>query len=100
MKTPSMARIHRSRNPAGEATDGRPIVGTQSPRTRRAKMKEFEPLIGEWHGEGEVPTEPPMKISVEERIERLGKFIVISSVGEPAEMPASVSIIGGARDGQ
>jgi hypothetical protein len=63
-------------------------------------MKDFEPLIGEWHGEGEVPMEPPMKISVEEKIERLGKFIVISSVGEPAEMPASVSIIGGAPDGE
>lgn len=59
-------------------------------------MKEFEPLIGE----GEVPMEPPMKISVEERIERLGKFIVISSVGEPAEVPDSVSIIGGAPDGE
>src|ERR1700736_5911391 len=58
-------------------------------------MTEFEPLIGEWHGEGEVPMEPPMKISVEEKIERLGKFIVISSVGEPAEGPDSVSISGG-----
>jgi hypothetical protein len=37
-------------------------------------MKEFEPLIGEWHGEGEVPIEPSMKISVEATIERLGKF--------------------------
>lgn len=63
-------------------------------------MKEFEPLIGEWHDEGEVPMDPPMKISVEEKIERLGKFIVISSVGEPAEMPHSVSIIGGAPDGE
>ena len=59
-------------------------------------VKEFEPLIGEWRGEGEVPTEPPMRISVEQKIERLGKFIVINSVGEPAEMPGSVSIIGGA----
>jgi len=37
-----------------------------------------------------------MKISQEAKIERLGKFIVFSSVGEPAEVPASVSIIGGA----
>ena len=34
-------------------------------------MKEFEPLIGEWHGEGEIPMEPPMKISEEAKIERL-----------------------------
>ena len=35
-------------------------------------MKDFEPLIGEWHGEGEMPIEPPLKISVEAKIERLG----------------------------
>ena len=22
-------------------------------------MKQFEPLIGEWHGEGEIPIKPP-----------------------------------------
>ena len=44
--------------------------------------------------------EPPMKISVETKIERLGEFIVISSVGEPAEMPDSVSIVGGAPRGE
>ena len=42
-------------------------------------MKDFEPLIGEWHGEGEIPMEPPMKISQEAKIVRLGKFIVFSS---------------------
>src|SRR5436309_13408369 len=63
-------------------------------------MKEFQPLIGEWHGEGEVPMEPPMKISVEAKIERLGEIIVFSSVGEPAEVPDTVSIIGGAPDGE
>src|SRR2546430_8809858 len=63
-------------------------------------MKKFERLIGEWHGEGEVSMEPPMKISVEAKIERLGELIVISTVGEPAEMPDSVSIIGGAPDGE
>ena len=52
-------------------------------------MKDFEPLIGEWHGEGEVPMDPPMKISVKEKVERLGKFIVITSVGEPGEVPDS-----------
>jgi len=63
-------------------------------------MKDFEPLIGEWHGEGEVPAEPPMRISVEAKIERMGEFVVLSSVGEPAEMPDSLSIIGGAPDGE
>jgi hypothetical protein len=63
-------------------------------------MKGFEPLIGEWHGEGEIPMEPPMKISVEAKIERLGEFIVFRSVGEPAGVPDSVSIIGGAPDGE
>ena len=63
-------------------------------------MEEFEPLIGEWHGEGELAMEPPMKISVEAKIERLGEFIVLSAVGEPAEMPDGVSIIGVARDGE
>jgi hypothetical protein len=63
-------------------------------------MKEFEPLIGEWHGRGEIPAEPPMKVTVEARIERLGKFIVIRSLGEPAEMPDTIAIIGGALDGQ
>ena len=63
-------------------------------------MKEFQSLIGEWHGEGEVPIEPPMKITTESKIERLGAFIVFSSTGEPAEVPDSVSIIGGAPDGE
>jgi hypothetical protein len=34
-------------------------------------MKDFQPLIGEWHGEGEVAMKPPMKISMEAKIERL-----------------------------
>jgi hypothetical protein len=63
-------------------------------------MTDFESLIGEWHGEGEVPVEPPMQISMEAKIERLGEFIVLSSVGTPAEVPDSVSIIGGARAGE
>jgi hypothetical protein len=63
-------------------------------------MKEFEPLIGEWHGEGEFPMEPPMKMAAEAKIERLGEFIVFSSVGEPAELPDSISIIGGAPEGE
>jgi len=63
-------------------------------------MKEFEPLIGEWRGEGEMPTEPPTRMSVEARIERLGELVVFSSTGEPDGVPSSVSIIGGAPDGE
>jgi hypothetical protein len=63
-------------------------------------MIEFEPLIGKWHGEGEIPLEPPMRVSAEATIERLGAFIVFRSVGVPAEMPATISIIGGAADGE
>jgi hypothetical protein len=63
-------------------------------------MEEFEPLIGEWHAAGEIPTEPPMKIAVDAKFERLGAFLVFSSTGEPAELPDSVSIIGGAADGE
>jgi hypothetical protein len=61
-------------------------------------MREFEPLIGEWHGVGEVPAEPPLRVSVDAGIERLGRFIVFRTVGEPAEMPDSISIVGGAPD--
>jgi hypothetical protein len=63
-------------------------------------MKDFELLIGEWHGEGEVAMEPPMKMSSEAKIERLGELVVLSSVNEPAEFPDNVSIIGGAPDGE
>ena len=63
-------------------------------------MKDFEPLIGEWHGEGELPIEPPLKMSTETMIERLGEFVVIRSVGEPADLPDNISIVGGAPDGE
>jgi hypothetical protein len=62
-------------------------------------MKAFEPLIGKWHGEGEIPIKPPMRISVEAKVKRLGEFIVFNSVGKPADVPDSVSIIGGAPEG-
>jgi hypothetical protein len=62
-------------------------------------MKDFDRLIGEWHGEGTLP-EPPMKLTAEATIERLGEFVVYRSTGEPAEMPATISVIGGAPDGQ
>jgi len=63
-------------------------------------MKEFERLIGEWRVEGEIPIEPPIRLSGEAKIERLGKFIVFSSVSEPPEVPDSISIIGGAPEGE
>ncbi len=64
-------------------------------------MPEFEPLIGAWHGVGTVPMEPPLDVSVDARIERLGRFIVFRTFGEPAEMmPDSISIVGGAPDGE
>jgi hypothetical protein len=63
-------------------------------------MNAFEPLIGEWHGEGAFPIDPPMQLSVEARVERLGPFVVLRSVGEPAELPDSISIIGGVADGE
>jgi hypothetical protein len=57
-------------------------------------------LIGEWRGEGEIPIEPPIKLSAEVKIERLGEYIVYSSVGEPEDLPDSISIIGGAPEGE
>ena len=63
-------------------------------------MHEFERLIGQWHVEGEIPIEPPLKVAGEARIERLGEFLVFSSVSEPPEVPDSISIIGGAVHGE
>ena len=50
-------------------------------------MQEFEPLIGRWHGEGELPVEPPMQLTSDATIERLGEFVVFRSTGEPAAVP-------------
>ena len=63
-------------------------------------MKQFEPLIGEWQTEGEIPIDPPLKISGTTTIEPLGAFIVIRTVGEPVEVPDSISIVGGASKGE
>jgi hypothetical protein len=64
-------------------------------------MQDFEPLIGEWHVTGEIPAmDPPMRIAGEAKLERLGEFVVFSSAAEPAEVPDSISIIGGAPDGE
>jgi len=64
------------------------------------KLMEFAPLIGNWRAEGQIPIEPPMTISREARIERLGEFIVFTATAEPAEVPDSLSVIGGAPDGE
>ena len=63
-------------------------------------MPDFEPLIGRWHGDGDLPIDPPIHVAVEATIERLGAFIVMRTVGEPAEMPDTLAVIGGAPDGE
>jgi hypothetical protein len=63
-------------------------------------VRDFDRLIGHWRGEGEIPIDPPMRISADTTIERLGGFIVIRSLGEPADVPDTLSIVGGAPDGQ
>jgi len=60
----------------------------------------LEPLIGTWHGSGEMASEPPTPISVQATIERLGAFVVMRSIGEPAEMPDTIAIIGGGAQGE
>jgi hypothetical protein len=63
-------------------------------------MHEFEALIGSWQGTGEIPIEPPMPISVEATIERFGEFLVVRSRSTDGEVPDSISIIGGAPEGE
>ena len=63
-------------------------------------MHDFERLIGTWRGEGELPIDPPLKMTVEATLERMGAFLVLRSTGEPAEMPDSLSVIGGAPEGE
>jgi hypothetical protein len=63
-------------------------------------MNDFDSLLGEWQGEGEMPMDPPLRLSVDARIERLGELVVFRSSGEPAELPDSISIIGGAPAGE
>ena len=62
-------------------------------------MPDFDRLIGAWRVEGELPIDPPMQVTGEVTFERLGDFIVEHSVVEQAEVPDSVSIIGGAPAG-
>lgn len=63
-------------------------------------MQEFEPLIGTWHGEGSIPIEPPMTITVEATVERMGAWLILRSTSEISEVPDNVSVIGGAPDGE
>ena len=63
-------------------------------------MHDFDDLIGEWRTTGEIPMDPPLRITGTTTIERLGAFVVIRSAGEPVEVPDSISIVGGAQDGQ
>src|SRR3954462_11326401 len=79
--------------PPGAAGRRRPDVGSDP--ARRTAVDQFEPLIGEWHGKGEVPSDPPMPISQRVTIERLGAFVVFRTAGQPAELPDSIAIIGG-----
>jgi hypothetical protein len=62
-------------------------------------MRQFDRLIGEWRGEGDIPIDPPMHVTADAAIERFGDFVVMRTTGEPAEMPSTISIIGGAPDG-
>ena len=63
-------------------------------------MHEFEPLIGTWHGAGTIPIDPPVQISVEATVERLGAFLVLRSTSTAGVVPDSISVIGGAPEGE
>ena len=63
-------------------------------------MHQFEPLIGTWHGEGSIPIDPPMTITVEATVERMGAWLVLRSTSEISQVPDNVSVIGGAPDGE
>ena len=76
-----------------------PNLVASTPVNLHDKVTTFDRLIGEWDGEGEFP-DPPMKISAEGTIERLGEFIVFRSMAEPAELPDSLSVIGGRPEGE
>ena len=63
-------------------------------------MEEFDVLLGHWHGEGVFPMDPPMNLTSDAKFERLGTYIVFTSVGEPAEVPNTLSLIGGGPVGE
>ena len=63
-------------------------------------MQAFEPLVGGWHGEGTIPIDPPVTITVEAVIERMGAWLILRSTSEIGEVPDNLSVIGGAPDGE
>ena len=62
-------------------------------------LREFDVLIGRWHGTGEIPLDPPLRVEVEATVERLGELLVFRSGGDAA-VPDSISIIGGRPAGE
>jgi hypothetical protein len=63
-------------------------------------MKQLEPLIGEWHGDGEIPMDHPMKISEEGRSSASGSSSSSARWPSRRRWPDSISIIGGATEGE
>ena len=64
-------------------------------------MQGFDGLVGTWHGEGDMAGDPPMHLAADATFERLGSFLVFrSDAAEPPGSPSSVSIIGGAPEGE
>ena len=49
---------------------------------------------------GRAGDDPTFRLGSEATIERLGAFVVFRSTGEPAEFPSTISIIGGAPEGE
>ena len=44
-------------------------------------LREFDVLIGRWHGTGEIPLDPPLRVELEATVERLGELLVFRSGG-------------------
>jgi hypothetical protein len=64
-------------------------------------VESFERLLGEWHGDGTFEIDgAPRELSQVMTIERLGAWLVLRTVSEPAEVPDSIAIIGGAPDSE
>ena len=64
-----------------DLTETRRTSGSMDQPTAEKALRELEPLIGEWLGVGEMPIEPPMTLSVDATVERMGQFIVFHSRG-------------------
>ncbi|HKG57220.1 MAG TPA: hypothetical protein VKA85_08230 [Candidatus Limnocylindrales bacterium] len=63
-------------------------------------MTQFDALIGEWQAEADIPIEPPMHVSGIHKLDRLGSFVVWTSVSDVATIPDAIAIIGGANEGE